>query len=967
MPPVRTLVATLADSRSIRGVIILAVIGLVLGAGVLYKPFQVSLDYNIVPPTNSPSGVAKAKALQYFKADAMKIIVHIHSRDGSPLVNGTSSGAIAPLSRAAERVSNDVRQHVEAITGKGVGQCETSFASYWALPAPIRRLGKPQVIAQPLFAKNESHTLLVATISSCALAGTDGTVDWHPVPPGCFTSAVPACAPIGTLSDSLTAYAHSGSYSADIAVEVVSLDDVFTAALGGIDETMLVSTATAPLAFGILAAVLRNVRLLILPLINILACVSGTIVVMYVISQSYDVSSQSPALIIACALAMNIDYGLFLLTRLNREVHDRRRPLEESVVTMLETSGHTVLVSGLTLTLCFLGMLLVPITTIASMGISAAITVTFAIVAALFFTPTLLFTFPRFFLANRRYGFTLDDTCCGREVAPAAPAVGTRGSGSCSDTSSTHGGSCAPFAGAPTAATPKLAALVDPLLVGHGDSGCTPQGSEGGSSSSGCSGSGDAGARGPTGTGSVQQPNSRGSYVSFGKSVSSTRSRGMWEKLGAALQRPWLALLVLGALGGIAVPFVRPLLDLKYVEGVQPLLPRGGKTTDAFFRLQDDFGISSVFPSTIVLVPPSDRAVTHPDYLRAACEAMRWVSANVTASMANSSTPYTMQASDFSGLMMFGGQCLGRIERLIEWLPGEGMHELLDALIAMFGNPEHTATKISVSTTLDPFSAEGREWIKAMRVALDVASATPVNISGAGVPMGRMYLIGMPMEQMDGSAETFASLPRVVGATLAIVCVVLLVAFRSIVVPIRSVLCLTWMLVVTFGSAALVYQHGALEALGLSNLSPTGGGALFWMSPCIAFSFVVGLGLDYDIFLTESAVEFYDHGASPKEAVILALRSTGNIICLAGVIMTLAFGALLAGKSAALNQLGFLLILGVLIDCFITTKFVIPAVMALLPWDLNFWPRRRPRHHVAAEDTAAVMPIDVSAPEGSRR
>ena len=57
--------------------------------------------------------------------------------------------------------------------------------------------------------------------------------------------------------------------------------------------------------------------------------------------------------------------------------------------------------------------------------------------------------------------------------------------------------------------------------------------------------------------------------------------------------------------------------------------------------------------------------------------------------------------------------------------------------------------------------------------------------------------------------------------------------------------------------------------------------------------------------------------------------------------MTLAFAALFVGASAALNQIGYLLIIGVLIDCFITTKLVIPCAMALLPGDLNFWPRPR--------------------------
>jgi len=57
----------------------------------------------------------------------------------------------------------------------------------------------------------------------------------------------------------------------------------------------------------------------------------------------------------------------------------------------------------------------------------------------------------------------------------------------------------------------------------------------------------------------------------------------------------------------------------------------------------------------------------------------------------------------------------------------------------------------------------------------------------------------------------------------------------------------------------------------------------------------------------ESVIEFYDRGASPSEALSRALASTGNIICVAGIIMSLAFGALLVGDSAALNQIGYLL------------------------------------------------------------
>jgi uncharacterized membrane protein YdfJ with MMPL/SSD domain len=80
--------------------------------------------------------------------------------------------------------------------------------------------------------------------------------------------------------------------------------------------------------------------------------------------------------------------------------------------------------------------------------------------------------------------------------------------------------------------------------------------------------------------------------------------RGCWPTVGGAVQKPWAALLVLGALGGIAVPFVLPLTssDLTYVEGVTPLLPRKSETTDSFLQLQDSFGVSHVFPTQVVTI-----------------------------------------------------------------------------------------------------------------------------------------------------------------------------------------------------------------------------------------------------------------------------------------------------------------------------------------------------------------------------
>jgi len=147
------------------------------------------------------------------------------------------------------------------------------------------------------------------------------------------------------------------------------------------------------------------------------------------------------------------------------------------------------------------------------------------------------------------------------------------------------------------------------------------------------------------------------------------------------------------------------------------------------------------------------------------------------------------------------------------------------------------------------------------------------------------------------------------------------------------------MLVVTIGASVMVYQLGYLEGLGLQALAPSGERqALFWLSPTITLAILVGLGLDYDIFLMDSVMEHWQEGKDARSAVIAALDQAGTIISAAGIIMFLAFSAMLASTTPMLNQVGFMLCVGVLLDCFVTTKVTIPTLMALVPDNANFWP-----------------------------
>ena len=101
------------------------------------------------------------------------------------------------------------------------------------------------------------------------------------------------------------------------------------------------------IALLVLAIMLANARLLLCTLANIACCITATVLVMTPIAASMNVSTEAPSLMIAVALALSVDYSLFLLSRFGEEV-SAGRPVPLAVDTMLATSGHTVLVSGTT-------------------------------------------------------------------------------------------------------------------------------------------------------------------------------------------------------------------------------------------------------------------------------------------------------------------------------------------------------------------------------------------------------------------------------------------------------------------------------------------------------------------------------------------------------------------------------------------------------------------------------------------
>lgn len=161
-------------------------------------------------------------------------------------------------------------------------------------------------------------------------------------------------------------------------------------------DIMLMDGIAFPIALLILAFVLRSVRLLIIPVLCIAVSILTSFSLVLPIALSTMMVSFTPSLMMSTTIAMSIDYSLFLLSRFREELL-ALRPAELAIEYMISTSGHTVLVSGITISLCFAGLAFFNVAMLSIPGICTAIAIAIAVLVNLTLTPVILLTFPRFF------------------------------------------------------------------------------------------------------------------------------------------------------------------------------------------------------------------------------------------------------------------------------------------------------------------------------------------------------------------------------------------------------------------------------------------------------------------------------------------------------------------------------------------------------------------------------------------
>ena len=228
---------------------------------------------------------------------------------------------------------------------------------------------------------------------------------------------------------------------------------------------------------------------------------------------------------------------------------------------------------------------------------------------------------------------------------------------------------------------------------------------------------------------------------------------------------------------------------------------------------------------------------------------------------------------------------------------------------------------------------DGPASASTVTVVHDLREAGTKIKSDTGVQIG---LTGQTAANVDVSAKLGEALPLYLAVVVGLSLLLLLLVFRSIVVPLLATGGFLLSLAASFGAVVAVYQWGWLGTV-FDVPNPA---AVLSFLPIILIGVLFGLAMDYQVFITSGMREAFAHGENAKQAVRTGFSHAAKVVVAAAIIMTSVFAGFIFSHLTMVRPLGFALAFGVLIDAFVVRMTIVPAAMHLLgktAWWLPRW------------------------------
>ena len=205
-----------------------------------------------------------------------------------------------------------------------------------------------------------------------------------------------------------------------------------------------------------------------------------------------------------------------------------------------------------------------------------------------------------------------------------------------------------------------------------------------------------------------------------------------------------------------------------------------------------------------------------------------------------------------------------------------------------------------------------------------------------------VYVTGNTAVSIDVSQKLNDALPVYLALVVGLAFVLLVLVFRSLLVPVVGVLGFLLTIGAAFGATVAVFQWGwAAAAVNAGSTGP-----ILSLAPIIIVGILFGLAMDYQVFLVSRMHEAHAHGVPPREAVVTGFRQAAPVVVAAATIMFAVFAAFVPEGNDTIKPIAFALAVGIAFDAFIVRMVLVPAALALLgrsAWWLPSWLRWLPQ------------------------
>jgi anti-anti-sigma factor len=353
--------------------------------------------------------------------------------------------------------------------------------------------------------------------------------------------------------------------------------------------------------------------------------------------------------------------------------------------------------------------------------------------------------------------------------------------------------------------------------------------------------------------------------------------RGVWSAIvDRVLRHPWISVVLAG---GLLVALAIPALGLHTINTGINGLPKGLAITQTYDRMQAAFP-GGPLPAVVVVQADDVR------------------SARVQAAIADMRREATAT-------------------------------RLMQEPVTTTYSRDNTLAEVAIPVVGDGTDERSEAALAALRD--DVIPQTVGAVPGVEAPV-----TGITAGSVDFNDLMSERAPLVFAFVLTLAFLLLMVTFRSVVIPLKSIVMNLLSVGAAYGVLVLIFQNGNLEGLlGFESL----GGITAWL-PLFLFVILFGLSMDYHVFILSRVREAFDHGQRTEEAVAHGLKATAGVVTTAATVMVFVFGIFATLSSIDFKMMGVGLAAAVFIDATIIRAVLLPATMKILGdwnWYLPRW------------------------------